>query len=276
MIDRVAASSGGGWSRCRSGSSGSWTGLLDGSLGFGGEESAGASFLRRDGTVWTTDKDGIIMDLLAAEITARTGKDPARALREPGRRASALLSTSASTRRRRSAEERSCAKLSPDEVTATELAGDPITAKLTGAPGNGAPIGGLKVDHRERLVRGAAVRDRKRLQALRRELPRRGPPPPDPGGSTDHRGRGVDGSHAMTTRSRKGVPADAESILDRGGEPRGGADAPAAGHRDPARRDGVDADRAAHRTTDVPLTETAARRRGGWRRWPRKRASRGC
>jgi phosphoglucomutase len=119
-------------------------GLLDGSLGFGGEESAGASFLRRDGTVWATDKDGIIMDLLAAEILARTGKDPgeqARAIME-------RLGTPHYTRIDAPASPQQKAvlkKLSPDAVRADTLAGQPIRAKLTRAPGNGAEIGGLKV-----------------------------------------------------------------------------------------------------------------------------------
>jgi phosphoglucomutase len=119
-------------------------GLFDGSLCFGGEESAGASFLRLDGTVWTTDKDGPIMDLLAAEITARTGKDPG----EHFQALTAELGTPYYTRIDATAtpkQKAKLAKLSPDEVKETNLAGDPITAKLTHAPGNKAPIGGLKV-----------------------------------------------------------------------------------------------------------------------------------
>jgi phosphoglucomutase len=119
-------------------------GLFDGSICFGGEESAGASFLRRDGTVWTTDKDGPIMDLLAAEITARTGKDPG----EHYRALTAAFGNSYYTRIDAPAtpEEKSLLKkLSPEAVRAGELAGEPITAKLTRAPGNNAPIGGLKV-----------------------------------------------------------------------------------------------------------------------------------
>ena len=119
-------------------------GLQDGSLGFGGEESAGASFLRRDGTVWSTDKDGIIMDLLAAEMTARTGKDPARLYRdltdELGEPVYERIDAAATP-----AQKSVLAKLSPAQVTATEVAGDKIIAMLTAAPGNGAPIGGLKV-----------------------------------------------------------------------------------------------------------------------------------
>jgi phosphoglucomutase len=119
-------------------------GLLDGSLGFGGEESAGASFLRKDGSVWTTDKDGIILDLLAAEITAVTGKDPAALYGElEGRFGSPVyerLDVPATP-----AEKAVLGKLTPEAVTAKELAGEPIVARLTHAPGNGAAIGGLKV-----------------------------------------------------------------------------------------------------------------------------------
>src|SRR6266478_3300921 len=119
-------------------------GLLDGSCCFGGEESAGASFLRTDGTVWTTDKDGLILGLLAAEITARSGKDPGRHYQE----IAAALGTPYYTRIDAPAtpeQKQRLGKLSPDAVTASELAGDPIVAKLTRAPGNGAAIGGLKV-----------------------------------------------------------------------------------------------------------------------------------
>ena len=120
------------------------SGLLDGSLGFGGEESAGASFLRRDGSVWTTDKDGIIMDLLAAEMMAKTGCNPGelyqeltKELGEPVYERIDAVATPA--------QKTILSKLSPDQVQAAELAGDKIVAKLTTAPGNGASIGGLKV-----------------------------------------------------------------------------------------------------------------------------------
>jgi phosphoglucomutase len=119
-------------------------GLIDGSLGFGGEESSGATFLRRDGTVWTTDKDGLVPNLLAAEITARTGKDPG----EHYQKLTAEFGTSYYTRIDAPATPEQKArleKLSPEAVAADRLAGEPITAKLTAAPGNGAPIGGLKV-----------------------------------------------------------------------------------------------------------------------------------
>jgi phosphoglucomutase len=119
-------------------------GLIDGSFGFGGEESAGASFLRRDGSAWTTDKDGLILDLLASEILAVTGKTPSRLYGElvarHGDPAYARVDAPASRE-----QKAKLAALSPDDVTATELAGEPITAKLTEAPGNGAAIGGLKV-----------------------------------------------------------------------------------------------------------------------------------
>src|SRR5712671_823836 len=119
-------------------------GLLDGSYGFGGEESAGASFLRLDGTAWTTDKDGPIMDLLAAEITARTGKDPGEHYRE----LTAEFGTPFYTRLDAPATPEQKARLgqlSPESVKESNLAGEPITARLTRAPGNNAPIGGLKV-----------------------------------------------------------------------------------------------------------------------------------
>ena len=119
-------------------------GLFDGSFGFGGEESAGASFLRFDGTPWSTDKDGIIMCLLAAEITAVTGKNPQEHYNELAKRFGApsynRLQAAAT-----SAQKAALSKLSPEMVSASTLAGDPITARLTAAPGNGASIGGLKV-----------------------------------------------------------------------------------------------------------------------------------
>ncbi len=119
-------------------------GLLDGSLGFGGEESAGASFLRKDGTVWTTDKDGIILDLLAAEILAVTGKDPGEHYRALTDRFGAPLYTRID-QPANAAQKAALKKLSPESVKAQTLAGEPITARLTKAPGNDASIGGLKV-----------------------------------------------------------------------------------------------------------------------------------
>jgi phosphoglucomutase len=119
-------------------------GLFEGSLCFGGEESAGASFLRRDGTVWTTDKDGMLLALLAAEITATTGNDPGEQYHE----LTAEFGTPYYTRIDAPATPEQKArlrKLSPQDVKEGTLAGEPITAKLTRAPGNNAPIGGLKV-----------------------------------------------------------------------------------------------------------------------------------
>jgi phosphoglucomutase len=119
-------------------------GLIDGSFGFGGEESAGASFLRRDGSTWTTDKDGILLCLLASEMLAVSGTTPSELYQQlvesHGDPAYARVDAAASRE-----EKAKLGALSPDDVTATELAGEPITAKLTEAPGNGAPIGGLKV-----------------------------------------------------------------------------------------------------------------------------------
>ena len=119
-------------------------GLLDGSLGFGGEESAGASFLRRDGSVWTTDKDGIAPALLAAEITARMGRDPGEIYQELTRE----FGESVYTRVEAPAtaqEKEMLRRLSPDQVRLTDLAGEQIQTVLTHAPGNGAALGGLKV-----------------------------------------------------------------------------------------------------------------------------------
>jgi phosphoglucomutase len=144
VIDRVAAKVGRALVEVPVGFKWFVPGLLDGSLGFGGEESAGASFLRRDGTVWTTDKDGIVMDLLAVEIMARTGRDPselyAELTRELGAPAYERIDAPA-----RPEEKAMLSSLSPDDISASELAGDPIEALLTTAPSNGAPIGGLKV-----------------------------------------------------------------------------------------------------------------------------------
>ena len=144
MIDRVVSKLGRRLSEVPVGFKWFVPGLFDGSVCFGGEESAGASFLRQDGTVWTTDKDGPIMNLLAAEITARTGKDPGEHYRE----LTAEFGTAYYTRIDAPATPEQKArleKLSPEAVTAATLAGEPITAKLTRAPGNGAPIDGLKV-----------------------------------------------------------------------------------------------------------------------------------
>jgi phosphoglucomutase len=119
-------------------------GLFDGSFCFGGEESAGASFLRHDGTVWTTDKDGPIMNLLAAEITAVTGKEPGEHFQEISTRFGTPYYTRLDVPAS-SDQKAKLAELSPEAVKELNLAGEPITARLTRAPGNNAPIGGLKV-----------------------------------------------------------------------------------------------------------------------------------
>ncbi len=144
MIDRVVADLGRKLVEVPVGFKWFVPGLVDGSVGFGGEESAGASFLRHNGTVWSTDKDGIILDLLASEITAVTGKTPSQRYEELAARfgSPAYARTDAPATREQKAVLK---KLSPEQVTATELAGEAITAKLTTAPGNGAAIGGLKV-----------------------------------------------------------------------------------------------------------------------------------
>jgi phosphoglucomutase len=144
LIDRVAAHLGRRLAEVPVGFKWFVDGLIDGSFGFGGEESAGASFLRHDGTVWTTDKDGIILDLLAAEITATTGRDPG----EHYRALEAQFGAPAYERMDAPATPEQKAvlnNLSPELVEAAELAGEKIVAKLTRAPSNQAPIGGLKV-----------------------------------------------------------------------------------------------------------------------------------
>jgi phosphoglucomutase len=144
MIDRVAAGAGRRLDEVPVGFKWFVPGLLDGTIAFGGEESAGASFLRRDGRVWTTDKDGILLCLLASEITAVTGSSPSALYRGLAARygdpAYARVDAPASRE-----EKAVLAALSPGQVRATGLAGEPILAKLTRAPGNDAPIGGLKV-----------------------------------------------------------------------------------------------------------------------------------
>jgi len=144
MIDRVAASLGKAMVEVPVGFKWFVPGLIDGSFGFGGEESAGASFLRRDGGTWTTDKDGLILALLASEILAATGRTPsehyADLVAQHGEPAYARIDAPADR-----AQKAKLAALSPDDVSATELAGEPIIDKLTEAPGNGARIGGLKV-----------------------------------------------------------------------------------------------------------------------------------
>jgi phosphoglucomutase len=144
IIDRVAAALGRRLLEVPVGFKWFVTGLLNGTVAFGGEESAGASFLRKDGTVWSTDKDGLILCLLAAEILAVTGKTPsqryAELVAEFGAAAYERVDAPASPQ-----QKAALANLAADAITATELAGDPITGKLSHAPGNGAAIGGLKV-----------------------------------------------------------------------------------------------------------------------------------
>ena len=144
LIDRIAARLGRSLLEVPVGFKWFSQGLLDGSLGFGGEESAGASFLRRDGTVWTTDKDGITAALLSAEMTARTGSDPGalyqKLAQELGSPFADRVEAPASA-----AQKKRLAALSPDQITATGLAGEKISAVLSTAPGNGAAIGGIKV-----------------------------------------------------------------------------------------------------------------------------------
>jgi phosphoglucomutase len=144
MIDRVTAKLGRKLYEVPVGFKWFVDGLLDGSLGFGGEESAGASFVRRDGSVWTTDKDGIVPALLAAEITARMGRDPGELYRELTREfgdpAYDRVDAPATPE-----QKLLLAKLAPEQVRATELAGERILSRITKAPGNGAPIGGLKI-----------------------------------------------------------------------------------------------------------------------------------
>jgi phosphoglucomutase len=144
MIDRVAKRLGRRLAEVPVGFKWFVEGLLEGSFGFGGEESAGASFLRQDGTVWTTDKDGLIMGLLAAEMLAVTGRDPAQNYAALEAQFGAPLYERMDAPA--SPEQKAVlANLSPEQVTATELAGEPILARLTRAPANQAPIGGLKV-----------------------------------------------------------------------------------------------------------------------------------
>ncbi|MCP4257918.1 MAG: phosphoglucomutase, alpha-D-glucose phosphate-specific, partial [Planctomycetes bacterium] len=144
MIDRVAAHLGRKLCEVPVGFKWFVDGLIDGSYGFGGEESAGASFLRKQGTAWTTDKDGIILNLLAAEITATTQRDPGELYKELqnqfGNPVYERIDARASREQKAVLE-----KLTPDMIKAKELAGESITSKLTHAPGNNAAIGGLKV-----------------------------------------------------------------------------------------------------------------------------------
>ena len=169
MIDRVASQLGRKLYEVPVGFKWFAEGLFNGSLGFGGEESAGASFLRFDGTVWTTDKDGIILALLAAEITAKMNRDPGdiysdltNTLGDP---VYDRIEAPATPK-----QKEMLGKLSPQQIHLKSLAGEKIKAVLTNAPGNGASIGGLKVVGRKRMVCSSSVRDRKYLQNIRREF----------------------------------------------------------------------------------------------------------
>jgi phosphoglucomutase len=144
MIDRVAKALGRSLNEVPVGFKWFVDGLLDGSFGFGGEESAGASFLRKDGTVWTTDKDGILLDLLAAEITASTGGDPGLHYRGLAEKFGAPVYQRIDAKAN-PAQKNVLKNLAPEDVDADTLAGEKIIARLTKAPGNGASIGGLKV-----------------------------------------------------------------------------------------------------------------------------------
>jgi phosphoglucomutase len=144
IIDRVAAQQGRRLVEVPVGFKWFVPGLLDSSLCFGGEESAGASFLRHDGSVWTTDKDGLLLDLLSAEITARSGKDPGEHYQEITDQLGAAWYSRVDVAAT-PAQKAVLGELAPSSVAATELAGEPIVARFTRAPGNDAPIGGLKV-----------------------------------------------------------------------------------------------------------------------------------
>ena len=144
MIDRVAKGLNRGLAEVPVGFKWFVDGLVDGSLGFGGEESAGASFLRKNGSVWTTDKDGIILNLLAAEITAITGRDPAQHYADLEQKYGSPVYKRIDAVAN-SAQKNILKNLSPEDVTAETLAGEKITARLTRAPSNNASIGGLKI-----------------------------------------------------------------------------------------------------------------------------------
>ena len=208
MIDRVGAALGRRVAEVPVGFKWFVPGLLDGSFGFGGEESAGASFLRKDGSVWTTDKDGIILGLLAAEITATHRQGPRRALPgadRPLRRAA--LRAHGRPRQRRAAQ--GAARSSPPNRSARPtLAGEPILAKLTKAPGNGAAIGGLKVVTENGWFAARPFGHRGRLQDLRGKLQGAGAPGrPEAGGPGDRHG-GVHrrGRVATPARPAPGAP----------------------------------------------------------------------
>ena len=186
MIDRVTAKLGRKLYEVPVGFKWFVSGLLDGSLGFGGEESAGASFIRLDGSVWTTDKDGIVPALLSAEMTARMGRDPGEIygelVHEFGEPLYDRVEAPATPE-----QKQKLSRLSPQQISSAELAGEKIQSILTEAPGNGASIGGLKVIAAEWMVCGASVRHRRHLQDICRELSRSGSSAVHPGRGTGHR-----------------------------------------------------------------------------------------
>ena len=193
IIDRVADDCGRSLTEVPVGFKWFVPGLLDGSIAFGGEESAGASFLRRDGRVWTTDKDGIILDLLAAEIIAVTGSTPSELYRSIAERLGdpAYARIDAPATREQKAV---LAKLSPEQFSAAELAGEPVLAQADHGARQRRAARRDQGRHRVGLVRRPAVRHRGRVQAVRRVLPRAGAPGPDPG-----RGAAAPGRHPGLT-----------------------------------------------------------------------------
>ena len=212
MIDRVTAKLGRKLYEVPVGFKWFVDGLLDGSLAFGGEESAGASFARLDGTVWTTDKDGIVPALLAAEITARMGRDPGDLYhdltREFGEPAYDRVEAPATPE-----QKALLAKLSPQQVTITELAGESDPDRPHQRAGQRRAPRRREGHRQERMVRGASVRDRGHLQDLCGKLPGSGSSAPHPGGSPDDRQRGAGGAvwdgqrrRIMTKRTRVSHP----------------------------------------------------------------------
>ena len=199
MIDRVTAKLGRKLYEVPVGFKWFVDGLLDGSLGFGGEESAGASFVRLDGSVWTTDKDGIVPALLAAEITARMGRDPGEIYRELTREFGEPVYDRVEAPATPEQKEM-LAKLSPQQVKLTELAGEKIQTILTQRAGQRRAHRRVEGGGRERMVRGASVRDRGYLQDLCGELPGSGSSAPHPGGSPDDCQRCSDAAVASPRR----------------------------------------------------------------------------
>ena len=204
--------------KCPSGSSGLWKACLPAGWASSGEESAGSSFLRRDGTVWTTDKDGIIPCLLSAEITARTGKDPGQIYRELTRDLGDPVYEridAPATPEQKAA----LGSLSPSNVNIAELAGEKVQQILTAAPGDGNPIGGIKVIAKNGWFAARPFRYGRDLQDLRREFSRPGPPATHPRGSADNCSgdaraqRPGSGEHLSGGRSRHEQPSVHQSAF---------------------------------------------------------------